>query len=62
MEKKETPQERYARKYKKDYVIHCFKSTEMDIISRMDVQENKAGYIKRLIREDIKRENEGKNG
>lgn len=54
MEKrKQTPQERYAAKYKKQFKIDCFTSTEQDIISKLESVPNKAGYIKRLIREDI---------
>ena len=58
-EKKLTPQERYAAKYKKRYSLDCFTSTEQDIIERLDSVPNRAGYIKKLIREDIERENKG---
>ncbi len=51
---KETPQERYAKKFKKQYSLPCFTSTEMDIIEKLESVPNKAGYIKKLIREDIK--------
>lgn len=51
--KKETPQERYAKKFKKQYSLPCFKSTEMDIIEKLESVPNKAGYIKSLIRKDI---------
>lgn len=37
----------------KRYVINVVKSTESDIIERLEQEDNKAGYIKRLIREDI---------
>ena len=50
---KETPQERYAKKFKKQYSLPCFKSTEMDIIEKLESVPNKAGYIKSLIRKDI---------
>ncbi len=53
-ERKQTPQERYAAKYKKQFKIDCFTSTEMDIIEKLESVPNKAGYIKKLIREDIK--------
>ncbi len=53
-ERKQTPQERYAAKYKKQFKIDCFTSTEMDIIKKLESVPNKAGYIKKLIREDIK--------
>ena len=47
---KETPQERYAKKFKKQYSLPCFTSTEMDIIEKLESVPNKAGYIKKLIR------------
>ncbi len=52
-EKKITPQERYAAKYKKQYKIDCFTSTEQDIIEKLESVPNRAGYIKQLIRADI---------
>ena len=52
-ERKQTPQERYAAKYKKQIKIDCFTSTEQDIIDKLDSVPNKAGYIKQLIRADI---------
>ncbi len=52
-ERKQTPQERYAAKYKKQYSLPCFTSTEQDIIDKLESVPNKAGYIKALIRADI---------
>ena len=52
-EKKITPQERYAAKYKKQYSLPCFTTTEQDIIDKLESVPNKAGYIKSLIRADI---------
>lgn len=52
-ERKQTPQERYAAKYKKQYSLTCFTSTEQDIIDKLESVPNKAGYIKALIRADI---------
>lgn len=52
-EKKLTPQERYAAKYKKQYSLPCFTTTEQDIIDKLASVPNKAGYIKSLIRADI---------
>lgn len=46
-------QERYAAKYKKQYKIDCFTSTEQDIIDKLESVPNRAGYIKSLIRADI---------
>lgn len=48
-------QNKYAAKYKKQIKIDCFTSTEQDIIDRLNEVPNKAGYIKQLIRDDIKR-------
>lgn len=47
-------QNKYAAKFKKQVKIDCFTSTEQDILDRLDRAPNKAGYIKALIREDIK--------
>lgn len=52
-ERKQTPQERYAAKYKKQYSLPCFTTTEQDIIDKLESVPNKAGYIKQLIRADI---------
>ncbi len=52
-----TPQERYAAKYKRQIKIDCFTSTEKDIIDKLDSVPNKAGYIKSLIRADMKKQN-----
>lgn len=48
-----TPQERYALKNVKQYKFNCVKTTEKDIIEKMESVENKSGYIKGLIRKDI---------
>ena len=52
-ERKETPQERYAKKYKKQFKIDLITTTEQDIIEKLESVPNKAGYIKALIRADI---------
>ena len=52
-ERKKTPQERYAAKYKKQFKIDCITTTEQDIIEKLESVPNKAGYIKQLIRADI---------
>lgn len=54
-EKKETPQERYAKKYKKRYSLDCFTSTEQDIINKLESVTNRAGYLKTLIRQDLQK-------
>lgn len=53
MERKETPQDRYLAKYRKQYTLVCITKTEQDIIQKLDSVKNKAGYIKSLIRADI---------
>lgn len=66
-ERKNARQREYAKrtsyasstKYEKDnvkrYVVKLVVNTEQDIIDWLEKQDNKAGYIKELIREDIKR-------
>lgn len=56
-ERKKTPQERYAAKYKKQFKIDCITTTEQDIINKLESVPNKAGYIKQLIRADIAKNN-----
>ena len=53
--KKYAPQERYAKKNKKKYTFAFMKSTEADLIAKLESMENKAGYIKNLIRADIEK-------
>ena len=53
--RKETPQERYQKKYRKDYKLAVLKHLDTDIIAKLDSIDNKAGYLKRLVREDIER-------
>jgi len=57
-EGKLTPQQRYDAKYKKQFILACFTSTEQDIIDKLNSVPNKNGYIKSLIRADIQREKE----
>jgi hypothetical protein len=47
---------RYQREKTKVIPVRLFLSTDKDILDRLDQQTNKAGYIKRLIREDIEKE------
>jgi hypothetical protein len=55
--KKETPQQRYHRTHKsKQIKLECLEHTEMDIIEHLNKQPNKQGYIKKLIRDDIKKQ------
>lgn len=45
----------YAKNHEKFISVRLNKERDHDIISYLDGQENKMGYIKRLIRDDIKR-------
>ena len=54
--RRETPQDRYQKKYRKDYKVALLKHLDTDIIAHLENEPNKAGYLKRLIREDIKRQ------
>lgn len=53
-------QHKYNKENTKEIKIRLMKNTETDIIKKLDEQENKSGYIKRLIREDMEREKESK--
>ena len=50
-------QRKYDKNNTKRYSLVCMKNTEADIIEQLEKQENKAGYIKKLIRDDISRGN-----
>ena len=54
--KRETPQDRYQRKWRKDYKLAVLTHLDADIVEKMETLENKTGYLKRLIREDIARQ------
>lgn len=51
--KKKTPQQRYAEKNVKQYKFICVKTTEQEIIAKMESVDNKSGYVKSLIKKDI---------
>lgn len=58
-----TPRTKAVNRYHK---LHCRqfnlclnKDTDADIIAMIDSQDNKQGYLKRLIRQDIKGGNDG---
>lgn len=44
---------KYQHDNTKLYGVRVGKKTEADIIAKLDSVDNKQGYIKRLIREDI---------
>jgi len=54
--KKETPQDRYARKNIVCISIRLNKKTDADLIDRLNKVGNKQGYIKKLIRNDLANE------
>ena len=55
-ERKITAQERWLKANSVTLSIRLMLRTEQDIIARLDEVDSKAGYIKRLIREDIARQ------
>ena len=55
IERKITPQERYNKKNVKQVKFNFNIRTDADIIEQLEKQPNKQGYIKQLIRNDIKK-------
>ena len=53
-QRRETPQERYHKVHTVSVTIRLIKNTEQDILQKLNSVPNKAGYIKSLIRADIK--------
>lgn len=47
-------------KYEKENLLRVLvkfnRKTEPDLVERMESQENKAGYLKRLVKDDIERD------
>lgn len=54
MNKKTTAKERYDAKTAVYISLKLNKKTDADILKKLDEADNKQGYIKRLIRKDIK--------
>lgn len=54
-------QKEYAKRSVRMIRVDLVQNTEGDLIDWIDAQPNKAGYIKQLIREDMKR-HEGDDG
>ena len=52
-EKKLSPQERYDARTARRYSLKLNKSTDADIIAKLDAVKSMQGYIKALIRADI---------
>lgn len=55
VERTETPQERYDAAHTKQLKLKLNTTTDADILEKLDSVESKQGYIKRLIREDLKK-------
>ncbi|GHU42108.1 hypothetical protein FACS1894111_05470 [Clostridia bacterium] len=50
---------KYNKEKTKVFPIRLVANTEQDIIQQLDSVENKSGYVKALIREDIARREKG---
>lgn len=50
-------QRKYNAANNRQYKFELNKKTNADLIARLDAQPNKTGYLKKLIREDIEKEN-----
>lgn len=44
----------YHKRHCRQFCLRLNKGTDADIIAKLDSQDNKQGYIKRLILQDIK--------
>ena len=53
-DKKITPQQRYDAANTQKITLKLNHKTDADILAELDRQPNKQGYIKQLIRNDIK--------
>lgn len=47
---------KYEREKLLRVMVKFHREREADLVERMEQQENKAGYLKRLVKEDIERE------
>lgn len=50
-----TPQERYDREHTRKITMKLNVGTDADVLEKLDSVPNKQGYIKELIRKDIKK-------
>ena len=46
---------KYEREKLLSVLVKFNRNTEPELVERVEQQENKAGYLKRLVREDIER-------
>lgn len=54
-----TPQQKYDKENTKTYAVKVMKNTEADIYKKLESLDNKSGYIKKLIRNDIEDSDDG---
>ena len=47
--------QKYLKEQTKQIAVQLYKNTDADMIVWIESQDNKQGYIKRLIREDMER-------
>ena len=52
---------KYDKEHTKQILLKLNKGTDADILQKLDEVDNKQGYIKGLIREDIKSETKNDN-
>lgn len=48
----------YAKENTKSYSFRFMLKTDSDVIEQLEKQDNKSGYVKTLIREDMKKSGE----
>lgn len=48
---------KYIKEHTKTFVMRCNLRTDADIIEHLAAKDNVAGYLKALVRNDIKQEN-----
>lgn len=58
MDKRITPQERYAAKAIRRFNINVNRNTDADILEHLEKLDNVQGYIKALIRADMEHQTE----
>ena len=51
---------KYERETMLKVTVGFNRNTEPDLVERVSKEESRAGYLKRLVKEDIRREMEGK--
>lgn len=48
-------QRKYDKAHTKSFTFKLNRTTDADIIARLEAQQNKQGYLKELIRKDIEK-------